>query len=200
MQILDAKIDWYEMFDNNPMPVITLNKLYFLQDFIFQQNGPMYWAEKDGQVQYFYYDGPSDGFGGREFTINVNGSQKTLHGPWSSSSGAMNKYFPHSTECFARTKDSKQLFAIAITIDAAQQIANMTNTYLINVDNEKDFLDGSREQIGNKRGYVYSLLPSRFIKPRTYGRMNNSVHGYKDMLTGELFTKFEFDSLLKQYV
>ena len=60
----------------------------------FERKGPLYFAyeESSGLVRFFFYNGPGNGFGGREYRLRMkDGSTAVLKGPWSSNSDAMNK-------------------------------------------------------------------------------------------------------------
>lgn len=61
----------------------------------FEERSGIYRAQDGDVVEYFSYDKPGGGFGGREFTLDmVDGTQRTLIGPWSSRAGVVNKFFP----------------------------------------------------------------------------------------------------------
>jgi hypothetical protein len=56
-------------------------------------DGGIYFAENDGCCRFFSHHGSNNngGFGGRRFDITmVDGTPKTLHGPWSSNMGEVN--------------------------------------------------------------------------------------------------------------
>lgn len=70
--------------------------------YAYEQKGPLYFAhdELTGLVSFFAYSEPGRGFGGAKFNIRLNdGTEKVLHGPWSSRCGVMNEVgFTPSTE------------------------------------------------------------------------------------------------------
>ena len=128
MKILNANIDWHEKFSNSPTLQILVDKIPDNKGLIYKQKGSLYFAERDGFVNFYYYDGPSDGFAGRSFDINVeNKGLVKLVGPWSSCSQAMNRSgFTPSLE--VSITDEKAVFerghtycAAAITVEKAQE-------------------------------------------------------------------------------
>lgn len=91
MKILDADIDWMERCGNDPRIKILVDRMPRLEELTYQQKGSLYFGELDGYVSFFFYQQPDEGYGGRHFDINMmDGSQKTLIGPWSSCSSVMN--------------------------------------------------------------------------------------------------------------
>lgn len=89
MKILAAKVYNNPEFDNLPTLEVLVDKIPDHNSLVYEQKGNSYFAEKDGYVNFFYYQRPGEGYGGRKFTINVNGEQKDLIGPWSSNSESM---------------------------------------------------------------------------------------------------------------
>jgi len=89
MKILAAKVRNYSEFDNLPTLEVLVDKIPDYDSLVYDQKGSSYFAEKDGYVNFFHYKNPGEGYGGHKFTINVNGEQKDLYGPWSSNSEAM---------------------------------------------------------------------------------------------------------------
>jgi hypothetical protein len=99
MKILDVQPDWSIGYANDPSFLVTVDRIPPAEELRYQQQGPRYWAEQDGYVSFFHYDGPGKGYGGRAFDLTLkDGSNVTLKGPWSSRTGEMNQYFPHATE------------------------------------------------------------------------------------------------------
>lgn len=89
-----AHIDPMSGFSNEPRLELWVSNVPTLNDLIFERRGPLYFAEKEGYVRFFYYNEPSHGYGGAEFLLNVKQSdgtirQKTIYGPWSSNTGAL---------------------------------------------------------------------------------------------------------------
>lgn len=94
MKILKAKVQWNKGFANSPEFMALVDAYPSAEDFKYVA-GPcgIYYAELDGAVDFFYYSSPGEGYGGRHFKLNmVDGSIKTLKGPWSSRAGAMNRF------------------------------------------------------------------------------------------------------------
>lgn len=89
MKILAAKVYNNPEFDNLPTLKVLVDNIPDHDSLVYDQKGNSYFAEKDGYVNFFYYQRAGEGYGGYKFTINVNGEQKDLYGPWSSNSEAM---------------------------------------------------------------------------------------------------------------
>lgn len=107
MKILDAKIRNYSEFDNLPTLEVLVDKIPDRDSLVYDQKGSFYFAEKDGYVSFFHYSRPGEGYGGRKFTINVNGKQKYLIGPWSSNSVSMEQAGFQRTANVSLTDDPK---------------------------------------------------------------------------------------------
>lgn len=101
MQILDIKIDWGLGFCNSPRLKLLVDRIPKLDELRFREKKHCYFAELDGFVWFFHYDGPGDGYGGAVFNITMeDGSEKACKGPWSSRSGVMNRLeFAPCLEC-----------------------------------------------------------------------------------------------------
>lgn len=100
MKVSKIKIDWAKEWANNPRIKILLSDIPSRDSLVYEQIDDLFFAEKEGFVNFFYYKRPGDGYGGSHFTITLsNGERKTLIGPWSSDSYAMNRCFPHSVGC-----------------------------------------------------------------------------------------------------
>lgn len=102
MKILDMQIDWRYKYGNSPDIKILVDEIP--DDLVYEVmtlagNSELYFAEKDGYVNFYSYKGPDNGFGGKSFELNLgNGESVILIGPWSSRTGVMNKFFPPSRE------------------------------------------------------------------------------------------------------
>jgi len=93
MKLLKARINWMEKYLNDPFLEILVDEFPKTKDLRFQKKGPLYYAEKNGFVRFFYYSAPGDGFGGNIFNIIMkNGKEEILEGPFSSSAEALNKF------------------------------------------------------------------------------------------------------------
>ncbi len=75
----------------------------------------LYWAfcPRTGFVSFFYHTPHNEtGFGGSTYKLHMqDGTTRTIKGPWSSNSSAMNKFFPDSIE--VTYVDSKHGFRYA---------------------------------------------------------------------------------------
>lgn len=93
MRVLAARVDWKDGFGNAPRLEVLVDEIPPIEAMEFEHRGGLWYAEQDGFVRYFAWDGPDNegGFGGRHFQITtVAGEQAMLKGPWSSRAGAMN--------------------------------------------------------------------------------------------------------------
>ncbi len=60
---------------------ILVNEVPKGEDFVFRKIGVFLFAEKEGFVEIYRHDiGSTDGFAGREITLNVEGEEKTFKG------------------------------------------------------------------------------------------------------------------------
>jgi len=134
MKVLNASIWVYKPHVvNDHVLQILVDKIPKESDMRFREKNGLYYAEKDGYVRFYYWSGKGNdgGFYGRAFEIIMeDGSKKILEGPWSSRSGAINKYFkPHCMEV-SITDDPEAFergytfYAGAITVDLARDILN----------------------------------------------------------------------------
>jgi len=91
MKVLNAKVNWYERFANRPVLELLVDKISDADDFVYEERNCLFFAENDGEVSFFAYKGPGDGYYGRTFNIRMkDGSRKDLIGPWSSRAGCVN--------------------------------------------------------------------------------------------------------------
>lgn len=106
------------------------------ENFIYEQRGPMYFAEDKttGRVSYFFYDKPGRGFGGAQYKLNmIDGTTTTLYGPWSSNSHAMNTYgFEPSKEVNIRGRYN---MADAMSLKAINKLLKPLEMECILIDN-----------------------------------------------------------------
>ena len=92
-----------------------------LKSLRYKEKHGCYFAELDGYVNFMYYSGPGQGYGGRHFDITMeDGTQKTLIGPWSSRAGAMNAtgFIPCVDVCI---DINNSRFSSAVTLDFIKQ-------------------------------------------------------------------------------
>ena len=109
----------------------------FIYDVIHTKQGDMYFAEdpSTGRVRYFFYSGPSNGFGGYVYKLPMkDGSIHELTGPWSSNSHAMNMVGHKPSK--EVNIDSKYNMADAMTIDAINELLKPLDMECILVDND----------------------------------------------------------------
>lgn len=101
MKILKGKVDWMEGRANRPNLYLLVDEVppldalrFRLHDKGGEIDGGIYFAEHDGYCQFFSHHGKGNngGFGGAKFEITlIDGTRKTLLGPWSSNSGEVNE-------------------------------------------------------------------------------------------------------------
>jgi len=117
---------WAEVItDVNGDPEVRVHNISppSMDQFLFTRKrvkgGALYWGEKNGFVHFFYYSGPSEGYGGRTFSIRMDdGTVAELHGPWSSRSAVMNDAgFPPCVEVVVE-RGSGSLYATAMLVSA----------------------------------------------------------------------------------
>lgn len=197
MEILKSKIEWMEDWDNYPSLSCLLKDVNY-DDFDFQQKGSLYWAERDGLVRFYSYSKPDEGFGGRIFKIKVNGEEKSLIGPWSSSASAMNKHFPHCFEIHYTEEESVWnrgytfYFGLSLLIPLAKKAIEDAGGYLVNGNGVGPYdseMSGEQSVVigGYCPDYSISMLPNKIVKPRK--RQDKIV--YKNMITNEEFETLE---------
>jgi len=92
---LAARVDWKEEYLNDPKLRVLVDEIPSRSELRFERHDDGLWyAEKDGYVEYFAWNGPDNegGFAGQCYEITtVDGDNITLKGPWSSRAGALNK-------------------------------------------------------------------------------------------------------------
>ena len=144
MKIISSDVDWHEGWANRANLVVTVDRVPSFDEGSYIELkrgiGGLYWSDNDGMVHFFAHDKYNEsGYGGREFTIQLeNGDAKTIKGPWSSRASAMNNHFPHSVDVTLIELDGHGRFAGAITLELAQQAAEMAGVKLVKVEDEDD--------------------------------------------------------------
>lgn len=101
MKVLKGYVDWVEGRANRPNLYLLVDHVPPLDAMRFRLHdkggtvdGGMYFAENDGYCQFFSHHGKGNagGFGGAKFDITmIDGTPKTLLGPWSSNAGEVNE-------------------------------------------------------------------------------------------------------------
>lgn len=89
-------------------------------NFRFEERQGLYRAQLGDFVKFYYYTKPGNGYGGMSVDITmIDGSKRTLKGPWSSRAGCVNRVFydrDHVYECV--TQDN---LCIAVTVDVVNR-------------------------------------------------------------------------------
>ena len=151
MQILSAKLDMNWKVLNEPRLHISVDKKPSIDDILFKEHteegAEYYWGEKDGFVMFFICTDNKNGFGGAHIKINlVDGTQRTLKGPWSSNPTAMaNVGFPYCMEVTVETPDNPMShygghLTINRTLEAIKFIPKLRLYAYENRDWEKKFV------------------------------------------------------------
>lgn len=184
MEVLNAKVDWNLRWANAPSLYLLVDKIPV--GMVYEQKGSLYFAEKEGLVDFFYYDRPDQGYGGRKFHLKMkDGSEKMLIGPWSSNSSAMNDAgFPLCMECCI-TDISKvwekgyTFYAGAILVEVAEKAleAFVPEAMILRPKGFKSDLMASAEQnfcIGSSEFFTI-VLKNGFYKPGIDKRWKEEV-------------------------
>jgi len=118
MKILEGFVKWNEGWSNRPKLNLLVDEMPDINKMIYEQRGPLYYAEEDGYVNFFCYEKPGQGYAGREFHIKLkDGTQKVLKGPWSSNAMAMNEVgFGPCVE--VKITDSKKVMELGYTFSS----------------------------------------------------------------------------------
>ncbi len=83
MNILKAKIIWYEDWANEPMMRLLVDRVPAIEELIFEKKGNYFVGEKDGVMSAFIDASDHLGSGGRTYNITMkDGSVYPLIGPW----------------------------------------------------------------------------------------------------------------------
>ena len=134
---LNEKNDW-ELRLEIPQHLWNLwNKDDFIFSVINTPAGKMYFAEDPttGRVSYFFYNQPSQGFGGHKYNLKMkDGSIHELIGPWSSNSYAMNRVGHKPSK--EVNIDSQYNMADAMTLDAINILLAPLDMECILIDND----------------------------------------------------------------
>jgi len=96
MKPVACSVEWYEGYANDPRLQIVVDRIPNAEEFRYEHKGGLWFAEKEGYVRFFSWNGPGneEGYCGRCYPIKtIEGEETILRGPWSSRSGVMNKYF-----------------------------------------------------------------------------------------------------------
>lgn len=130
MRVKSGYLDWMEgwhnatgihlLMDGSEMPAIS--DLRYEETKLSATTGVVF-AEKDGYVNYFFYNSDQSGYAGRVFKLKMkDGTEKILKGPWSSRAGVMNAM--GFTPCVDVTIEVSRntLFSCSVTLDFLNKI------------------------------------------------------------------------------
>lgn len=160
MKIISATVNWYRDYANSPRFNVVIDRIPELDELVFTQRESIHWAEKEGYVHYFSYTRPGNGFGGWSPTINmVDGSQKTLIGPWSSRASCANElgFYP-CTEVVLRRSEF-DLRAGNLIVDRLFECAEMAKVYLVlELCDRRDYEVGVKLTVDNWKDIVQPFV------------------------------------------
>lgn len=187
MKVIDAKVDWFKGYCNNPHLQVLVDKEPSQNDLVWQKKDDIYYVVQDGYVNHYRYKGPGQGFGGSVITIKMqDGSIVKLKGPFSTRASILN--YLSVTQCVDvsltdKPKDFKRGYTFissCITLDLAVQAAHLAKVYLVinatkldswrnsDLGEDQNFIvqHGLTDRLilpfGSKipNGYEYSFYPS----------------------------------------
>lgn len=174
MKIISTTVNWYRDYANSPRFNVVVDHFPSLDELVFTEYKDIYWAEKDGYVHYFAYSKPGNGFGGWSPVINmIDGSQKTLIGPWSSRASCANKlgFYPCTEVVFSSS--TSYIYAANLTIDRLFECAEMAKVYLVlELCDRRDYEVGVKLTVDNWKDIVQPLGQEEF-------RFNPSMDPYR---------------------
>lgn len=142
MKLLDAKVEWYPEFDNDPELQILVNFIPDSRQIIHNvlEISPglyLYYGQKYEYVSYLLADESNKrGFGGKEFVVKTGDGDKYIPGPWSSRAGVVNKltnvqcvdvHITNEPKAFAR---GYTFSTGAVTVEFAREAANKAGVSL----------------------------------------------------------------------
>jgi len=139
MKLISAKVDWMEGFANKPNLILTVDHIPKRDNMRFRQSGNFYYAELEGYVTFFYYERPGAGYGGSTFSLKmVDGTTKSLIGPWSSRAGSLNTVFGPCVDVTIIEESNGYRMAGAVTLEVAEKAAEMAGARLQRVVDQGD--------------------------------------------------------------
>jgi hypothetical protein len=208
MKLLDAKVNWFENWANHPQFQILVDGTPKLEDYRFQKHGNLYYAELDGSVSIFWWNGkPGEGYAGGSFDIIMaDGEPVTLKGPFSSNSMVFNALSARGAEGI------KPMMTVEVTDDPAvlergftfhsghitaelgKQAAEMAGVHLVKIlldngeeMNEQQILSNEPEE--GSVLYVPSLEKDRAVKWR---------RASKDMRGKKVLVRTHYDDVVQE--
>lgn len=135
MKILSATVLWMQGYANDPRLEVTVDEIPSLDIMRFEKRKTLYYAEHEGYVAFFAWDGrPGRGYGGQRFPITMtDGTPVTLRGPWSASPSAMHSVgFGPCVDVVLKTPDGyKWGSAGHMTLKLAEIAAKMAGVYMV---------------------------------------------------------------------
>jgi len=121
MKIKNVKIDLNTSYANSPRIEVYIDELPEVGLFI--QKDRLYFSENDGYVRFLADSDNHNGYGGSKFELKMlDGTVKTLRGPWSSRSGVMNAMgFTPCVDVVYIDKDDYH-YSGSITVEKLQKV------------------------------------------------------------------------------
>lgn len=140
MNIIAAKINWYEQYMNSAQLVLLVDKIpdksNIIHDIYEDEGGIFYCGSSDDGVVNFCLKSRnnSDGYYGSEFKLKTKHGEVSVIGPWSSRAGVANALFPQHTCVEVIVNDDKSSFSkgyggrrIAVKLEVAEKALKMIN-------------------------------------------------------------------------
>jgi len=145
MKVLAASVEWSDQFANDPMLELLVDKIPTTSEMRFENKESMWVAYNDGYVEFYSHTGRDEnqrGFGGAVYDITlVDGTKKSLRGPWSSRAGVVNAIFPDRPVVDVMITDDPEVFGRGytfysghVTLDVAKQAAKLARVKLVKKD------------------------------------------------------------------
>ena len=182
MKILKSKIDWHMKYDNAPTFSLLVDHIPKREELVYSEKDGIYYAEKDGYVSFYYYTEPGRGYGGQHYDLNMqSGEKKTLIGPWSSRSGAVNSVGFGPCLDVSLTDEERDYYnyrSAHITLDLAFIAAKLSGCQLV-VELEQNSVSSnvSGEQkmaIGSNRTHNYHVIDETYPKELISNLLKNA--------------------------
>jgi hypothetical protein len=129
MKILDASVEWYNDYANNPVMRVVVDKIPELK---YNKYGNMYFGENEGYVDFLLETNDKTGFGGRTFNLKMeDGSEVAVKGPWSSRASVCNCMgLTPCNEVYIQ-EQGKYSHCGNLTVPKLLEAAKLANVYLI---------------------------------------------------------------------
>jgi hypothetical protein len=141
VKILAASVEWFDTFGNDPELKLLVDKIPDHSELKYESKDGLWVAYNNGYVSFYYHSGDDKNHGGFGWdTVNitlVDGTKKSLRGPWSSRAGCVNVAFPDRpvvdvciTDEPADFKRGYTFYSGHVTLEVAKQAAKLAGVQL----------------------------------------------------------------------